>query len=297
MNKFEPSQHKFAFVVAGSVLAASLYLILIASSLNQTRHNWVTSLVSTGAKHTGTTQLAWYELAHVLAPRNPAVGFKLAGSYQAAGDTSAAVNVLAHYPLYLDGVILEGQLLMQKGESMQAAAALKPVVRENSQAAYWDAQALAEQGSATQGWQVLRPFVAQGSTQLVVLYDYLRLAAGQGAVAAVSGPEAAQAVSNAALGKYQLAAQLYHLRLLNTSERVLSSITEPSAASWVLRAAIAASLQPAQPRAEEAAYWQALILDPTDTAVKAKLVDLAKQLGDQPMLNQVARQQAQLPVR
>jgi len=288
------SNRKFWLTALVVVVLSATLLALSWSQVTTGRHQLAHWLEGQGSGKSGPVQLAWYELAHAATVNDPTIGLALAQAQNSQGAVGGAEATLSAYPSYPPAAVLRAQLLIRQHRYAEAAQVLQPVTGQSPQVAYWQAVALAEQGKLTDAIAAL-----QGSTDPsnLLLGQLLQLVAGKPVNTALSAPEAAKTLAFAQQSNTALALSLYRLGLLSTSERVLAGIASPSVVDWQLRATIALA-QPTPDRAvAEQAYWQALLLEPTNSSLRANVLVLATELKDQSMVNQVNTLVDQLPTR
>jgi len=288
------SKRKFWILVAVVTVLAGLLLAASWTTIVRERHHLAGWLVEQGSGQTGATQLAWYDLAHTASPGDPAVGLSLSQAQILHNSPGSAEATLKAYPDYWPAAVLRAQLLLHRQDYVGAQQALRAVSGRSAQVAYWQAVALAEQGSLAQAQTVLAGSTA---TDNVLLEQLLRLAVGDKVDVVMSSSEASKTLMTAEQSNTALALALYRLGLLNTSERVLVAITSPSVPDWQLRAAIALAQSAPNRSLAEQDYWQALLLEPTNISLRSELLTLATALKDQSMINQVNALVAQLPTR
>lgn len=297
MSNSASSKRKFLAWSAVAIVAAGFTIVLSSSSITHARHHLTNSLVSRGTTKSGSQQVAWYALAHVVSPNDPATALLLAAAQLQQGSPSSATKLLGHYPGYLPAVVERGEILVQQEDFDQAIVVLSPVSRQSALGAYWLAIGQSEVGQGSAALATLSKTVVAQSQSAALLRDLLLLADGKTPDAAVSSPEAVETLAQARSGVLPLALKLYDLGLLNTSERVLVESKQTALPIWVLEGRIALSHSVPDTQAAEGDYYQAFLLDPTNVSVQRELKSLATKLTDQTMLNKISQAESLLPTR
>lgn len=259
-------------------------------ALSDARHAFERSLMTKGDRQPGLTGAAWYQLAHDLAPRDPAPGMKLAERLWQQGSGEAAVSVLARYKAP-QAQVLRGQYLVRLERFDEAEAILRPVEGYvgggYNDGSYWLGVALAEQGKVT---QAINTFEPPGS--MVLVYRTSRVGLLENEVG-LAHPNADQGQMSAE----EIADGYASNGMIRSAQRVLAANHVTSASSWILRAQLDQALVKVNWQEVEADYQQALAADPTNTEVRQALRQAATRNNDKAELQKLDELESLLPAR
>lgn len=257
-------------------------------SLSDARHAAERGLMAKGDRQAGLAGAAWYQLAHDLAPRDPAPGMKLAGRLWQQGSGEAAVSVLDRYKAP-QAQVLRGQYLVRLERFDEAEAILRPlggyVGGGDLDANHWLGVALAEQGKVKEALEVFGRHPANEIYEPTLLFVLLQQELGTGPVEPqFSNPEV---VAGAYAGQ----------GMIRSAQRVLAANHVSSASSWILRAQLDQALVKVNWQEVEADYQQAVAADPTNADVRKALRQVADRNGDKEELQKLDQLEALLPAR